>query len=404
MNKILLLKIIFILNIIMLNFSLQYVDELNNIPVDKINSKLDEYYKTLSNQTFFNIITTYYKDLDKDSFVQKLISLYKKYPIDILIETINNTYTQLSNFVNFGDKKYKLNCLVSKLTADTKFFSNNSNSPSGFDLRNDLLGVRDQGPYGISVGFALAGMKEFQEIKEKHYTKYLSPLFIYLLRPDLENNLISPKDALAILKTKGICTESELSYVNINSTITNKMYENAKQFTINDYAYVTTINDLKMAINQNGPCIIEFPCFNNGRFFWKKNSNNEKLLGGHCVLAVGYDATRGFLIRNSWGENWNEFGYTWFPFEDWGCQNEVWTSINSLIINNIDDAPIIPITSFPPIKAISIANSSSLLSPIKSEIPKLKEIKHNFLNARNILIFIILVSVVFIIFKFFKLS
>lgn len=164
----------------MLNFSLQYVDELNNIPVDKINSKLDEYYKTLSNQTFFNIITTYYKDLDKDSFVQKLISLYKKYPIDILIETINNTYTQLSNFVNFGDKKYKLNCLVSKLTADTKFFSNNSNSPSGFDLRNDLLGVRDQGPYGISVGFALAGMKEFQEIKRNIILNiYHLYLFIY---------------------------------------------------------------------------------------------------------------------------------------------------------------------------------------------------------------------------------
>jgi organic radical activating enzyme len=32
-------------------------------------------------------------------------------------------------------------------------------------------------------------------------------------------------------------------------------------------------NDLKLALNQNGPCIIEFPCFNSGRFFWKKSSD-----------------------------------------------------------------------------------------------------------------------------------
>jgi C1A family cysteine protease len=54
----------------------------------------------------------------------------------------------------------------------------------------------------------------------------------------------------------------------------------------------------------------------------------EKRLGGHAVVAVGYDdgmeitnelggeATRGaLLIRNSWGTGWGEKGYGWLPYE-----------------------------------------------------------------------------------------
>ena len=60
----------------------------------------------------------------------------------------------------------------------------------------------------------------------------------------------------------------------------------------------------------------------------------ESILGGHAVLAVGYDdnltigdMVGAFLIRNSWGESWGENGYGWLPYEyvlgglaqDWWC-------------------------------------------------------------------------------------
>lgn len=55
---------------------------------------------------------------------------------------------------------------------------------------------------------------------------------------------------------------------------------------------------------------------------------NEEILGGHAIMAVGYDdavkiknddcktETKGaLLIRNSWGTDWGDKGYGWLPYE-----------------------------------------------------------------------------------------
>jgi hypothetical protein len=51
--------------------------------------------------------------------------------------------------------------------------------------------------------------------------------------------------------------------------------------------------------------------------------HGESNLGGHCVVAVGYDdtfkpsqwpAAGGFLVRNSWGTSWGLNGHFWMPY------------------------------------------------------------------------------------------
>jgi C1A family cysteine protease len=44
--------------------------------------------------------------------------------------------------------------------------------------------------------------------------------------------------------------------------------------------------------------------------------DNEKALGGHAVMAVGYNDEEGrFYVRNSWGEDWGIKGYFTMPYE-----------------------------------------------------------------------------------------
>ena len=41
----------------------------------------------------------------------------------------------------------------------------------------------------------------------------------------------------------------------------------------------------------------------------------EQLLGGHAVLAVGYDdSIQSFIVRNSWGPKWGNKGYCEMPY------------------------------------------------------------------------------------------
>ena len=41
----------------------------------------------------------------------------------------------------------------------------------------------------------------------------------------------------------------------------------------------------------------------------------ERVLGGHAVMAVGYDdAQRDFIVRNSWGSGWGQDGYFLMPY------------------------------------------------------------------------------------------
>ena len=55
----------------------------------------------------------------------------------------------------------------------------------------------------------------------------------------------------------------------------------------------------------------------------------EALLGGHAVVAVGYDDPRQrFIVRNSWGTSWGMDGYFTMPYEyllDGGLSDDFWT-------------------------------------------------------------------------------
>ncbi len=55
----------------------------------------------------------------------------------------------------------------------------------------------------------------------------------------------------------------------------------------------------------------------------------EKMIGGHAVMAVGYDeASQRFIVRNSWGVKWGDHGYFTMPYAyltDRDLSDDFWT-------------------------------------------------------------------------------
>ena len=198
--------------------------------------------------------------------------------------------------------------------------------PPTLDLRQYCQPVRDQGPQGACAAMAGSAMKEAQESKDYQLREYLSPQYIYNMRENKTSSGMYMRNLMKILNTNGVCTETTYPY-NSTATITKAMHTEAAKFRIKGYASISSIDGLKTALYTNGPAVIAMPVYNTEREEIWNQLPSDKMLGGHAMCVVGYDAN-GFIIRNSWGNGWGNAGYTVFPYSHWGKQWEVWTTID----------------------------------------------------------------------------
>ncbi|MHC4544842.1 MAG: C1 family peptidase [Planctomycetota bacterium] len=90
---------------------------------------------------------------------------------------------------------------------------------------------------------------------------------------------------------------------------------------------------IKCFLTAGLPSMFGFTVFSSIRQAWNDGKipypcRKEKILGGHAIVAVGFDdkveikntncglKTQGaLLIRNSWGTGWGEKGYGWLPYK-----------------------------------------------------------------------------------------
>lgn len=96
---------------------------------------------------------------------------------------------------------------------------------------------------------------------------------------------------------------------------------------IGHYGKINGIDDLKFAIISNGPCFGALPVYGEHCDFWNKKTGFRTLKGYHAISIVGFDKD-GFIIRNSWGKNFCENGYTKINYSDFRKLLEVWTVID----------------------------------------------------------------------------
>lgn len=175
--------------------------------------------------------------------------------------------------------------------------------PDEFSWRENLPPVRNQGSTQTCVCQSLTCVLDVLT-NELNDTPNVCNNFsideLYAQRSNKNREGMTFKDALHYLRHHGLNNQKILSYSKIND-----------------------VNALKYALVAFGPCVSGLPVYSASRInFWE---NRGSFCGGHAITIVGYDKA-GFIIRNSWGEEWADRGYVHINYEDFAkCAFESWT-------------------------------------------------------------------------------
>lgn len=207
--------------------------------------------------------------------------------------------------------------------------------PPLMDLRTTgfLPPVYDQGDLGSCTANAIAAAVDFERKKQGEPFITPSRLFIYYNERDIEGDPSQDagaqiRDGIKSVASQGVCPETEWPYSDQSTKFALKpppaCYTDALKFKALTYSRVTQVDYfLKHCIAILGrPVVFGFSVFSSfesdavaASGIVPMPGSDDAPVGGHAVLAVGYnDATKMFIVRNSWGSGWGQSGYFNLPY------------------------------------------------------------------------------------------
>lgn len=241
-----------------------------------------------------------------------------------------------------------LGCIPSQPDINVKFFHTDkelAKLPKTVDLEDKLPAVWNQGQIGscgghgiggaVALNYAVAKIADAAEGKF-HYTP--SRLFIYynarrLMNTTESDSGISIADGVKGIQKWGICPEDSghdwsWEYSSTDDRFKqkppDKCYEDALIHTALEVEQVPLDRaHIFACLAANRGVIIGVTLYES--FESEKVAKtgmvplpkkNESMIGGHCMLIVGYDQKKDLAkVRNSWGADWGQKGYCWFPMK-----------------------------------------------------------------------------------------
>jgi C1A family cysteine protease len=217
--------------------------------------------------------------------------------------------------------------------------------PPMVDLRPNCPPVYDQGQLGSCTANAIAGAVEFDLLKEKQQGIFIpSRLFLYYNERVIEGTVNSDsgaqlRDGIKSVATQGDCPESLWPYDIAKFAIKppTNCYAQALKFKAVQYQRVLQdANQMKGCLASGFPFVLGFTVYESFESQQVSTTGHapmpapsEKVIGGHAVVAVGYDdSNQWFILRNSWGSTWGLQGYFTLPYTyllDQNLASDFWT-------------------------------------------------------------------------------
>jgi C1A family cysteine protease len=113
-------------------------------------------------------------------------------------------------------------------------------------------------------------------------------------------------------------------------------YADARKHLITSYHRILTLDEMRACLAEGYPFAFGFTVydsFESDRVAKTGVLNmpkpDETVMGGHAVLAVGYDdGQKRFIVRNSWRDDWGKKGYFTMPYDylaDRNLSDDFWT-------------------------------------------------------------------------------
>jgi len=214
---------------------------------------------------------------------------------------------------------------------DLSYQAPTSATATKIDLRTTCPIVYDQGNLGSCTSNAVGGNFEFMQKKEKIAEFMPSRLFIYYNERVIEGTVSSDSGAeirtsIKAVVNNGVCPESSWKYIisKFKTKPPTSCYTTALKHTAVQYLRLTQdLTSMKACLNSGYPFIFGFSVYDSfesdavaANGIVPMPGKNESCLGGHAVMAVGYDdSKKWFIIRNSWGPNWGDKGYFYMPYD-----------------------------------------------------------------------------------------
>jgi C1A family cysteine protease len=228
--------------------------------------------------------------------------------------------------------------------------------PDSVDLSEKCPPVYDQGQIGSCTANAIAAAFEFDLIRQGLADFLPSRLFIYYNERRIEGHVATDsgaqiRDGVKSVHRQGVCTESLWPYDDTPADVEGVFaptsrarqrpdpacYTAAAKNTVTTYhRAVRDLDQLRGCLADGFPVVFGFSVYTSFESRQVADTGvmpmprpGEDLLGGHAVLAVGYDdASQHFLVRNSWGKDWGKGGYFTMPYaylSETSLSSDFWT-------------------------------------------------------------------------------